>query len=261
MSLHVDDLEIVLDLYERIASGGNNEFLISTVIPGTPASKSRPRFGRGGHAYTSAESRAAEERTAAHFRAFVTMPFTGNVALGCVFFRPNRQRIDTDNLIKHVCDAANGILWLDDSQVTAVMGIAEFDPENPRTIVVVGQHVSSLARGSDAIYPCSICGADIVRTGQTKLRKTCSRKCAYAARGIVLLDEPVPCPTCGDPFKRISQYQQFCSRECAIESFRNKRRSHAAPRSKCPDCGIELKHTRGGRCRACWAKSVAASVA
>lgn len=239
------DRDIADDIYERIASGAPDEFYAFTVIPGPPASKT-----------LSTDNRIARDHTAAHFRRLIDEPFSGNVALGCVFFRPNMQRIDTDNLLKHVCDAATRILWNDDSQVTAVLGMIEHDPSNPRTIVVIGRHLSTLTRGSDAVYPCEVCGTPIIRIGQTNHRKTCSRKCAYTARGIVLLDEPVICPNCGQLFKRQSQYTRFCSRACSGESFRNKRRGHAAPRSRCIDCNVQLKHTRGGRCRACWSISV-----
>lgn len=39
-------------------------------------------------------------------------------------------------MFKHVCDAGNGILWLDDSQITAKYGGIELDRHRPRTILV-----------------------------------------------------------------------------------------------------------------------------
>lgn len=116
------------------------------VLPGAPAAKGRPRFTREGRAYKTGEDGQAEARTGWHFRRAFRQPWTGNLAVGAVFFRPDRQRIDVDNLLKHVCDAGNGIGWLDDAQITAVYGVAELDAQRPRTVLVVARHFSSLDR-------------------------------------------------------------------------------------------------------------------
>ncbi|MEC3995242.1 RusA family crossover junction endodeoxyribonuclease [Actinacidiphila sp. DG2A-62] len=123
------------------------------VFDGDPAAKARPRFSKGGQVYKTDEDTAAEQRTAWHLRRSFRQPWTGNLALGCVLFRPNRQRIDTDNLIKHICDAGNGIGWIDDAQFTAKYGVLELDAEHPRTVVVVVRHVSSLDRFNVAAKP------------------------------------------------------------------------------------------------------------
>ncbi|MFJ6561998.1 RusA family crossover junction endodeoxyribonuclease [Streptomyces sp. NPDC091412] len=128
------------------------------VIPGVPHSKGRPRFDTDGHAYTAKEDRDAEKATALHLRRWFRLPLTGNVALGCVFFRHNMQSIDTDNLIKHVCDAGNRIVWVDDSQITAKYGEIQLDAEHPRTILVMAPHVSTMLRGTDNVRPCTGCG-------------------------------------------------------------------------------------------------------
>jgi Holliday junction resolvase RusA-like endonuclease len=125
----------------------------SLVFEGDPASKARPRFTKEGRVYKTDEDTAAEAATAWHLRRAFRQPWTGNLALGCVLFRPNRQRIDTDNLIKHICDAGNGIGWIDDAQFTAKYGVLELDAERPRTIVVVARHVSSLDRSNVAKKP------------------------------------------------------------------------------------------------------------
>lgn len=119
-------------------------------IPGPPWSKSRPAFTRSGVAYTRPLDREAEKKTAAYLRQAVRQPFPGNVGLICIFYRPNRRVIDTDNLIKALCDSANGILWRDDSQATLVLGIMEYDKDNPRTLVAIGEHHSTLRRGTNA---------------------------------------------------------------------------------------------------------------
>ena len=251
------DLDRVLDLYSWIASG-KNEFLQFTTIPGPPPSKARPRFGNR-RTYKDPKDTANEQRTRSHLQQFVAEPHTGNVALACVFFRPNSQRIDTDNMLKHVCDAANGVLWIDDSQVTAIVGMAELDPVNPRTLVVVGRHESTLLRGTDNVYPCAHCGVAIPVAGQTNRRKTCSKECAARSRGFTLLSDSVPCAHCGEPFKRTTTAQILCSAEFRRLWMIGRRRL-AAQRSRCLDCNAALAHNRGGRCRDCWRDHIGAGV-
>lgn len=251
-----DDREAALSIYEMIAAGGDEEEILITTISGPPASKSRPRFGKGGRVYSTAEMKAAEERTAwllRKARGAERGPMTGNVALGCLFFRPNSQRIDTDNLLKHVCDAANGVLWVDDSQVTAVFGTIELDAENPRTVVVVGKHNSSLKRGTDSAYPCAVCGGPMIPSESSgKNRVSCSPACANVRRGYTPLIEPVPCAQCSKPFRRKTKTQRFCSRTCRGQSLVGENKSRARAHSRCLDCDVELAHARGGRCRDCW---------
>ena len=128
----------------RAAEGLADAIHIITV-PGEPHPKRRPRFGRG-RAHTTQEDIDAEARTGTFLRATVTQPLTGNIALGCVFYRSTRRIVDVDNLVKHVADAANGILWRDDSQCTAQLGVIELDRANPRTVIVVSTHQSTLTR-------------------------------------------------------------------------------------------------------------------
>ncbi|MFD4343463.1 RusA family crossover junction endodeoxyribonuclease [Streptomyces coelicoflavus] len=242
------DSERALRLCAALAPGTGR--LMSTTILGEPASKSRPRFTRSGKPYRTREDVDAEKRTAAHLRRLFTEPWTGNVAVGAVFFRPNKQRIDVDNMLKHVCDAANGIAWVDDSQVTAIYGIAELDAEQPRTILVFAQHASTLTRGTDNVRACEHCGKPFPLVGRTT-KRFCTAACAYKARGHDLA-EPVHCKQCGNPFRRRTKKQVMCSPECRANHLRNRRRESAKPRSKCSECGKTLAHTRGGRCRDCW---------
>lgn len=178
---------------------GDPEEIKYLVIEGAPPSKARPRFGKGARVHSSKEMRAAEMRTGLCLRQSFREPLEGNVALACVFFRPNRQRIDADNMLKHVCDAANGIVWKDDSQVTAIMAVVEMDAEHPRTLVAVAPHTSSLQRGTDAVYPCAQCGSPISYDGMTHKPKFCSKKCRYEAQESPLLP-PKKCLHCGNQF-------------------------------------------------------------
>lgn len=230
------------------ASTDNMSFL---VLPGDPYSKSRPRFSRNGNTYVKKEDRQQELATALRLRQVFKTPKTGNVALGCIFYRSNRQRIDADNMLKHVCDAANGIVYIDDSQVTAVLGIVELDSDNPRTVIMVADHVTTMTRGTDATIPCPQCTSPMSVVGRKKLPEFCSRACRNKSNGRDL-SAPVPCAYCAQPFKRTTQAQKMCSPQCRADHLRGSRKAKAQPRSRCSDCGKTLAHTRGGRCRDCW---------
>ncbi|WP_329405472.1 RusA family crossover junction endodeoxyribonuclease [Nocardia vinacea] len=120
--------------------------LYVVTIPHNPHPKGRPRFGRGRRAYTDPVDVDLEALTAAYLRAAVPEPLRSNVALGCVFYRSTRRVVDGDNLLKHVMDAANGIAWLDDSQCTAKLAAIELDRANPRSVILIGTHSSTLTR-------------------------------------------------------------------------------------------------------------------
>jgi Holliday junction resolvase RusA-like endonuclease len=243
---HLEGLALVASI------GGLDRDVSTLIIDGPPPSKARPRFSRNGNTYVPKKDREAEEHTSRILRQYFPTPMPGNVALACIFYRPNFQRIDVDNMLKHVCDAANGILWADDSQVTALVGIAHLDVDDPRTVLAIAPHVSTLVRGADAVYPCAVCSKPISRIGQTKMRKTCSRECKAQATGHLLLDEPVECAWCGNPFKRVSSYRKYCGRECVNAAIANVRQVKRLPPVRCTSCDKPLPHRRGGRCRACW---------
>lgn len=128
----------------RALSAFENPLYVIT-IPGDPHPKGRPRFGRG-RAFTRQRDLDAEADMAAHLRAALPGPLEGNIAVACCFFRRTRHRVDADNLVKHVCDAANGVLWQDDSQVTAEVGVVELDRANPRTVILLSRHHSTMER-------------------------------------------------------------------------------------------------------------------
>lgn len=119
--------------------------VLSLVWGGEPPTKTRPRFADG-RTYKDSRDEAAEARTGWNLRRLFPQPWTGNLAVGLVFFRSDRRRIDVDNMVKHVLDAGNGIGWGDDHQITALYGVAELDAVFPRTLLVVTRHVSSLDR-------------------------------------------------------------------------------------------------------------------
>lgn len=114
---------------------------ISKAVAGKPPRTHQPK-----------EDRDAEERTREFLRENYTGPvFTANVRLSGFFFRSSRQVVDLDNLFKHFEDAATGILWVNDCQVTAY-GPSELhlDRDAPRSHIWIEPHTeASLLRSYD----------------------------------------------------------------------------------------------------------------
>lgn len=252
----MSDVADALTFYEFLATAeaDGTERVVVCVIPGAPPSKARVRFGKG-NVYNSAQVVAAEKRTATFVQqALKGYRYEGNVALGCIFYRPTFQRVDADNMLKHVCDSINGLAFKDDSQITAIAARVEFDPENPRTVVVLGPHQSTLRRGTNDTTPCARCGKPFSAVGKRKYREPqryCSHECLHASR-VVDLSALVPCEYCGTPFRRRTSAQRLCSPECRADKLRDRNRANGRKVSDCATCGKRLAHARGGRCRECW---------
>jgi len=178
------DVARLLDVLRAL--GARTEIPAAAVlIPGEPHRKMRPKFSRRGRhtvTYQPAEDEAAEKRTARVLRAAIKQPLVGNVALAAIFYRSDRQVIDTDNLIKHVCDAGNGILFLDDSQATATAGIIELDADNPRTLLMIAAHRSTMQRGADHGKGCPACGQWFSLEGKSASTRFCSQACSAIGR-------------------------------------------------------------------------------
>lgn len=114
-------------------------------IPIIPVPKARARIGKFGNVYTPTKTRAFEK----FVRDFIAVhykkePITSPVSINVVFSlqRPktcDREKPsvkpDLSNLLKAVEDAANGILWKDDSQIVFVQ--AEKVYGSPGILLVV----------------------------------------------------------------------------------------------------------------------------
>lgn len=105
---------------------------------GKPPVKKRPRVTRRG---TYAPDAEVEKATRAVLAQHAAEPLEGPVVLALGFWMPSLHRLDTDNLVKHVMDAGNGVLWRDDSQVVRLAGLRFLDRERPRTLLLVGEAV------------------------------------------------------------------------------------------------------------------------
>lgn len=138
--------------------------LLGTSVAVPPTAKGRPRFSRrSGRAFTPAATQAAERTLRGEFAEAVQVsdaarglawPMTGPLALDLEFLMPiplswsmkktgaarrndlpHTSRPDVDNLGKLVMDAANGILWVDDSQLVSVRMEKRYASGQPATVL------------------------------------------------------------------------------------------------------------------------------
>jgi len=87
-------------------------------MPGDPVPKGRPRHTAKGVTFTPERTRRAERDMAFVAKAAAPKgPLAGPLCVELTFACATRRRQDWDNLGKLVCDACNGILWEDDSQI------------------------------------------------------------------------------------------------------------------------------------------------
>ena len=126
-------------------------------IPGKPIAKARPRFVRRGKFVATYNAQETEE---GKFIIQVMQQHKGPVIdapieLHCFFDMPipkstskkkralmlkneikHTKKPDIDNHVKFAMDCLNGIVWRDDSQVTALKAWKEYS-DNPKTVIVV----------------------------------------------------------------------------------------------------------------------------
>jgi len=97
--------------------------VIDLTVEGNPIGKERPRLGKGGHVYTPNKTLSQETAIKWAIRDELRdydVDGESEFALLCYFYRNDLRRVDADNCLKLVSDAANGMVWKDDSQVVEV---------------------------------------------------------------------------------------------------------------------------------------------
>lgn len=93
--------------------------LLNITVPGDPIPKGRPRSTSSGVTYTPPRTRAAEKVLAQVVgAAYRSEPTAAPVGVAVEFYCATRRRTDGDNLLKLVTDACNGLVYVDDSQIT-----------------------------------------------------------------------------------------------------------------------------------------------
>lgn len=111
---------------------------VEIVIHMEPCPCPRPRVGRWGAYYPAKYSKWKKAFTAALRRVVEEnkhVRHTGPLVVMVWFFatKPRTSKLphpkpDVDNFAKSVLDASNGVLWDDDSQITALFAFKEWTP-------------------------------------------------------------------------------------------------------------------------------------
>lgn len=226
-----------------------------TKFVGTPIAKCRPRFTRTGRVYTTGKTADYEKAIRSLLLASVGF---GNVdkdssfALRCVFYRPNRQRIDCDNMIKAVSDAATGVVWADDSQVMEVVGRTFLASETPHVEILIHTVPDPSPKPK-----CEVCGKP-TNYYKSSPARFCSSECAYSSRRVEW-----NCPECNGVFSiqksALRKGKLFCSRKCSIANAKRTKTGLCRPRPAkklCQSCGGKISKNTYAMCRACHLKKM-----
>jgi Holliday junction resolvase RusA-like endonuclease len=246
----MSDQEDIFALLRTIGSTGKPHFMI---VEGEPRSKARPRFSGTGRVYNDKKQRDHEKGLQWAMKVECRKPFRSNVAIACIFYRSTKHRIDLDNLLKQIFDAANNIFWLDDMQVTACCALLRMDVETPRTLIAIGEHHEGLDRGNSFRTTCAQCKKIFIWRKYRSIadRRFCSRTCKWHY-GQTVLRAPANCLFCHSPFIRKHLAQKLCSNSCRIEWMVADKKRRAHPKSFCQCCGKPVSRPEYRRCRDCW---------
>ena len=186
------------------------------------------------------------------FRSEIPHGFSKSVAIAAIFYRPNYQRIDVDNMMKMVMDSGTRAgVWRDDSYVIAEGCRVELDHHHPRIVIAVCSASTSFDR--DYCFICKVCGKAFRRPGKATFKNppsTCSRSCRFVLyakdRG------SARCPKCSVEFVRRIAGQKYCSRRCSDSRPRVRlSSSNQRPWPKCIICGERVSRREYLRCWKC----------
>ena len=222
--------------------------VIRLTVDGQPVSKGRARFTKSGNVYTPEKTKAHESMLKLLMlnKLEASKPDSkSRFGLRCLFYRSTRQRIDCDNLLKAVSDAANNLVWKDDAQVIEVIGRLFLADENPRTEIVIYKLEDTAPRPK-----CLNCGEEVL-TYPSVGAQYCSTDCYNASMRVDLV-----CRWCGGkyevPQSMAKRGKGFCSRQCSREYHGRKKTEEKGPHTwKCIDCGGPVSRKEYERCRAC----------
>lgn len=136
----------VHDQVARLLTAGA-AFTVTFTVPGKPVPKERPRRytdPQSGETrtYTPHNTVNAEVAVADCCRLALrgAVPPTGGLwGIIAVFYLPDLRGRDSDNLVKLVKDALQGVTWSNDSQVTCDFVALHLDRERPRSVITAWQ--------------------------------------------------------------------------------------------------------------------------
>lgn len=138
------------------------------VIPGLPVAKGRPRFTKGGFAYTPDKTRQYEKMVASLAKTAMTgrLPFDCPLKVMVTAFMKMPQmskkrtadaltgyilpavKPDADNLAKAALDACNGIIWRDDALICSLLVKKRYAVEPRLELCVVPEETTLFGRNA-----------------------------------------------------------------------------------------------------------------
>ena len=195
---------------------------------------------------TSKARRAYENRLRCLMRDMLNglLPDSANrFGLRCLFYRDTRQRIDCDNLMKAVSDAATGVAWKDDAQVVEVIGRLFLASDKPYAEIVIYRVDDPAPRKR-----CLTCGKEVITypsTDSNYCSPECYRKSTYVT---------TTCKECGKEFELVRSLAKkragFCSRRCALLFYGRQKTAERGPQTwKCRVCGGPVSRKEYEVCR------------
>lgn len=248
--------DVLLWPYPVLAS----DIVVRATYQGLPLAKQRPRFSKSGRVYTPSETRQYEASLRAIFAdGMGGSPPDGEsrFALRCFFVRDSRHRIDCDNLIKAVSDAATKTVWVDDSQVLEVVGRLYLAQPNPRAEMLI-HRVPDFTRKR----VCPECGAGFAISPSAS-KKYCSEPCRLKNKNVELT-----CVACQRLFvlpncqaarrSREGSPRRFCSRSCSKAFWWQNSLTRKRPVGTCANCGASTSKRAYKLCRGCFIAGKAA---
>lgn len=96
----------------------------------------RTTVGRGGFVQTYVSAEAKEYKALVREMASIDRLIIGDVSIKVTMFRARRSG-DLDNRIKVFCDALQGVVFANDSQIVEIHAFRREDPLRPRIEVEV----------------------------------------------------------------------------------------------------------------------------
>lgn len=192
-----------------------DQIVIQLTVPGDPVSKARPRWS-GGRFYTPRKTIAYENTVRWHFKKELKdrePDKASTFGVKAVFYRSTRHRIDIDNMLKSILDAANKLVWEDDKQVSEICARLELASPDPRVEIIIYS-----TKPNYPIHICRYCGKAIQHY-KSRPSKYCSIECNSKSKTVSRI-----CDWCSKEFIRPSSVMdrngiRFCGSNCRMEYF------------------------------------------
>lgn len=112
--------------------------MISFTIDGKPMSKSNSyRMGKGKYYVPKAQKDYEAKVLDAAKQSYLGDALEGEIEMEIRLFFPDKRRRDAQNYTKSICDALNGVVYKDDSQIVRITITKTLDRDKPRAEVMI----------------------------------------------------------------------------------------------------------------------------